>query len=164
MLSLLSTLISIQKHTGARGGLNRTWLTELTEELPQLVWAADSHGVKTFCSRKYLEYTGAETVSAMNSTWQSFIHPDDRIGAARRWFHSLATGEPYVPSTGCVGRMERTVISLLRPSPSAIDRDGFRAGSVSQRTFTKIRWQSNIGIAWRGFLPFIGWQRVSPTR
>jgi PAS domain S-box-containing protein len=95
MLSLVSTLISIQKHTRARVGLNRTWLTDLTEGLPQLVWAADSHGVKTFCSRKYLEYTGAETVSAMNSAWQSFIHPDDRIGAARRWFHSLATGEPY---------------------------------------------------------------------
>jgi PAS domain S-box-containing protein len=95
MLSLLSTLISIQKHTRARVGLNRTWLTDLTEELPQLVWAADSHGVKTFCSRKYLAYTGAETVSDMNSSWQSFIHPDDRIGAARQWFHSLATGDPY---------------------------------------------------------------------
>jgi PAS domain S-box-containing protein len=95
MLSLVSTLISIQKHTRARVGLNRTWLTDLAEELPQLVWAADSHGVKTFCSRKYLGYTGAEAVSAMNSSWQSFIHPDDRIEAARQWFRSLATGEPY---------------------------------------------------------------------
>jgi PAS domain S-box-containing protein len=60
MLSLVSTLIYIQKDTGARVGLNRAWL-----------------------------------VAAMNSSWRSFIHADDRIGAARQWFHSLATGGAY---------------------------------------------------------------------
>jgi PAS domain S-box-containing protein len=73
----------------------KSWLHDISEELPQMVWTADAHGVKTFCNRRYLQYTGAESVSAMNSSWQSFIHPDDRVGVARQWFHSLDTGAPY---------------------------------------------------------------------
>lgn len=95
IFSLVSTLIAIQKHTRASVGLNKTWLTVLAEELPQLVWTADPDGVKTFCSRNYLEYTGAGTVSDINSSWRSFIHPDDRVEVTRRWFHSRDTGEPY---------------------------------------------------------------------
>ena len=91
MLSLVSTLIKIHEHVG----LDQTWVKKLTDELPQFVWAADGHGVKTLCSHKYLEYTGAESVTAMNSSWQSFIHHDDRSAAAQRWFDSLRTGESY---------------------------------------------------------------------
>src|ERR1700753_314450 len=91
MLSLVSTLIKIQEHVG----LNENWVKDLTDELPHFVWAADPRGVKTICSRRYLEYTGAQTVAAMDLSWQDFIHPDDRMAAARKWFRSLQTGEPY---------------------------------------------------------------------
>jgi PAS domain S-box-containing protein len=126
MLSLVSTLISIQKHTKGRVGLKRTWLTELTEEHPQLVWAADFHGVKTFCSRKYLAYTGAETVSAMNASWQSFIHPDDRVGEAQKWFQSLATGEPY----GAEYRLRRQDGTYRHFTPAALPIRN-RSGKIS---------------------------------
>jgi PAS domain S-box-containing protein len=95
MLSLVSTLIAVQERTRTRLGSRTAWLTKFTEELPQLVWTAQASGAKTFCSRKYLEFTGAKSVSEMDSCWQNYIHPDDRSEVARRWFHSLETGDAY---------------------------------------------------------------------
>jgi PAS domain S-box-containing protein len=68
----------------------------LAESLPQFIWTADTKGVKTYCNQPYLEYTGAASLAEMSSTWQEFVHADDRRAAAEAWNHSLSTGQPYL--------------------------------------------------------------------
>ena len=70
-------------------------LRGLAESLPQMVWAADSCGRKTFCSERYLRYTGAQNLEEMDQLWSTFIHPDDRVAATRAWQNALISGQPY---------------------------------------------------------------------
>jgi PAS domain S-box-containing protein len=95
MVSLINTLIAIQQHTDTAIYQENHWIREVAEKLPQMVWAADSAGRKTYCNQHYLGYTGAESTEAMNFGWQSFIHPEDIERASHSWSHSLATGLPY---------------------------------------------------------------------
>jgi PAS domain S-box-containing protein len=70
----------------------------LAETLPVLVWASDAEGVKTYCNRRYLEFTGISSLAEMNTRWQDCVHPDDRQPVTEAWIHALATGEPYTSS------------------------------------------------------------------
>lgn len=68
---------------------------DLAESLPQFIWVADACGVKTYCNRKYLEYTGIGSVDEMNRHWQSCIHPDDRNMTAEAWKLCVQSQSPY---------------------------------------------------------------------
>jgi PAS domain S-box-containing protein len=69
---------------------------DLAEALPQLVWAADAVGVKTYANRRYLDYLGAETVEDVDRMWKEAIHPEDLDRTVTNWRRSLETGEPYL--------------------------------------------------------------------
>jgi PAS domain S-box-containing protein len=68
----------------------------LAESLPQLIWTSDGKGLKTYCNQPYLEYTGATSLAEMSSSWQEFVHADDRGPASEAWKDSVATGKPYL--------------------------------------------------------------------
>lgn len=65
------------------------------ESIPQLVWASTADGTKTFCNRRYLDYTGAESFAELGSNWISYIHPDDQARVLADWNRALASGEAY---------------------------------------------------------------------
>jgi PAS domain S-box-containing protein len=95
LLSHISTLIAVQTQTGLSFQHNRNWLSELAEDLPQLVWASDENGKKTFCSHRYFDFTGVSDLEAMDRQWNGFVHPDDRAPTFKKWMDSLRSGEPY---------------------------------------------------------------------
>ena len=95
MLSHISTLIAVQTQTGLSFQHNRNWLSELAEDLPQLVWASDENGKKTFCSHRYFDFTGVSDLEAMDRQWNGFVHPDDRTPTFKKWMDSLRSGESY---------------------------------------------------------------------
>lgn len=95
MFSHISTLLLLQKKTGLAVTQRNQLVQELAEDLPQLVWASDEKGKKTYCSRRYLAFTGASDMDEMDRSWTGFIHPDDRAATASNWMHSLDSGEPY---------------------------------------------------------------------
>lgn len=68
----------------------------LAESLPQLVWAADGRGRKSYCNRRYLEYVGVESLDEMDARWDQMIHADDREATVAAWKHSVQTGEAYL--------------------------------------------------------------------
>jgi PAS domain S-box-containing protein len=66
----------------------------MAEDLPQFVWSANADGLQTFCSSKYLAYTGALSTESPNA-WLACIHPEDRVRAKFLWHRSLQTTESY---------------------------------------------------------------------
>jgi len=67
----------------------------LAESLPQLIWTADAKGLIPYCNQPFLEYTGA-SLAEVSSSWQEFVHADDRGSASQAWKDSVATGKPYL--------------------------------------------------------------------
>jgi PAS domain S-box-containing protein len=95
LLSHISTLIAVQNQTGLSFQQNWNWFRELAEDLPQLVWASDENGKKTFCNHRYFDFTGVTDLEAMDRLWTGFIHRDDRAPTFKKWMDCLRSGEPY---------------------------------------------------------------------
>ena len=68
---------------------------DLAESLPQFIWVADHAGVKTYCNRKYLQYTGMQSVDEMNRHWQDCVHPDERKMTSEAWKRCIQSQAPY---------------------------------------------------------------------
>jgi PAS domain S-box-containing protein len=75
----------------------------LAEAIPQLVWTASGNGKKLFCNRKYLEYTGAQSLEELDTLWVKYVHPDDQARAQATWERAKASGEQY----SCEYRLRR---------------------------------------------------------
>ena len=84
--------------TRASSRYQKEALLLLAESLPQKVWTSDANGVKTYCNRRYLDFTGISSVAEMNTRWHECVHPDDRRLVRETWANALATGEPYTLS------------------------------------------------------------------
>ena len=67
----------------------------LTEAIPQHVWTADTAGELTSINQRVLDYFGVGEQQVLGSTWQQFLHPDDREPCMARWDESLRTGREY---------------------------------------------------------------------
>ncbi len=67
---------------------------QLFDSLPQLVWSATPQGFEDLYNKQWFEYTGLAEKD-LTGDGSKIIHPEDLPLAARRWHHSLATGEPY---------------------------------------------------------------------
>jgi PAS domain S-box-containing protein len=92
--SLIDTLLTVHKHSSSVSAPRNDWFESMAEDLPHFVWSANANGIKTFCSKKYLAYTGALSSDSLNS-WIGFIHPEDRPRAKYLWQRSLQADEPY---------------------------------------------------------------------
>jgi PAS domain S-box-containing protein len=95
MFERISTILKVQSKTGVSVMVRKKWFREFAEDIPQLVWASDENGRKTFCSRRYLDFTGAADLGEMDRCWTEFIHPEDREATRSSWMHSISSGEPY---------------------------------------------------------------------
>lgn len=67
----------------------------IADAMPQLVWSTLPDGYHDYFNQRWYEFTGMAPGSTMGEVWNDLLHPDDQERAARRWQHSLDTGEPY---------------------------------------------------------------------
>lgn len=67
----------------------------IADAMPQLVWATRPDGYHDYFNERWYAFTGTSPGSTMGGVWNDLLHPDDQERAARRWTHSLETGEPY---------------------------------------------------------------------
>ncbi len=65
------------------------------QAMPNQVWAAQPDGSLDWLNQRVLDYSGMPLEALIGVGWVSMVHPDDVAGAARRWRHSLETGETY---------------------------------------------------------------------
>ncbi|KAK0673238.1 putative signal transduction histidine-protein kinase [Cercophora samala] len=73
----------------------------ICDTMPQLVWTANPEGHHDFYNSRWYSYTGLSEEDSFGEGWSKPFHPDDMVETAKRWQHSLATGEPYMTEYRC---------------------------------------------------------------
>lgn len=68
----------------------------LAESLPQMVWAADPNGDRTYANQRYMEYTGLSEELLVGATWKDLLHEEDVDRTVELWERSMRTGDPYL--------------------------------------------------------------------
>lgn len=67
----------------------------LADSIPELIWTATAEGFIDYYNKYSGEYSGLSGEELGPAGWISLLAPAEQAGAARRWIHSVATGEPY---------------------------------------------------------------------
>lgn len=65
-------------------------LRRLTDAMPQMVWAAQADGSRSYLNRQWADYTGLPLASGLGHGWRELLHPDDRARVARQWEQAAA--------------------------------------------------------------------------
>ncbi|MGZ4778447.1 MAG: PAS domain S-box protein [Thermoanaerobaculia bacterium] len=66
----------------------------LAESMPQMIFTARPDGDIEYMNKQWTEFTGLSFEEIVDWRASEFIHPDDVQETARRWQHSIETGEP----------------------------------------------------------------------
>nr|WP_255651225.1 PAS domain-containing sensor histidine kinase [Cesiribacter sp. SM1] len=81
---------------------NRTELAKMAQEyqllnqmIPQIVWSTKPDGEHDYFNQRWYEFTGLSFEQSKGQGWTEVLHPDDLQLMRERWYHSVATGEPY---------------------------------------------------------------------
>jgi len=70
--------------------------SRLLEGIPQIAWTADPQGRTTYFNRRWFDYTGQQPPTGeVVFEWQPYQHPAEATQAAKRWQHSLRSGEVF---------------------------------------------------------------------
>ena len=67
----------------------------IANAIPQIVWASRADGYHDYFNQQWYDYTGVPEGSTDGEEWKRLFHFEYQKGAAKKWSHSLATGEPY---------------------------------------------------------------------
>jgi PAS domain S-box-containing protein len=67
----------------------------LAESMPLMIFTAKPNGDIDYVNRQLTEFAGLQFQEVSNSGRWTFAHADEVEGYARRWRHSIATGEPF---------------------------------------------------------------------
>ncbi|CAO1629254.1 unnamed protein product [Parajaminaea phylloscopi] len=71
------------------------------ESLAQLVWVTDANGYHEWYNQGWYSYTGATPEQCVGVGWAGVFHPEDMPETAKRWSHSLRTGDLYSTEYRC---------------------------------------------------------------
>jgi len=77
----------------AQEGTNR--FRFLAESMPLMVFTAKPNGHVDYFNQQWSAFTGLTLDEITDWRWTKFIHPDDVKETARRWRHSLESGETF---------------------------------------------------------------------
>jgi PAS domain S-box-containing protein len=70
-------------------------LYQVTEAMPQMVWAGDADGALDYFNRRCTEYTGLAAGELNGERWAAMLHPDDAAESRRRWRQAVAAREAF---------------------------------------------------------------------
>lgn len=73
----------------------------ICETMPQMIWTTDAEGSHDWFSKRWYDYTGLSVEDSLGLGWKNPFHPDDMVETAKRWKHSLATGDEYTTEYRC---------------------------------------------------------------
>lgn len=69
--------------------------------MPVMVWTTTPDGMHDWFSERWYDYTGLTVDQSIGEGWRLPFHPDDMGETAKRWYHSLATGDEYNTEYRC---------------------------------------------------------------
>jgi PAS domain S-box-containing protein len=67
----------------------------LAESMPQKIFTAKPDGDLDYLNLQWMTFTGLSLEQIQHGGWTQLVHPDDLEENARRWRHSVNTGEPF---------------------------------------------------------------------
>ncbi|WP_460504063.1 sensor histidine kinase, partial [Hymenobacter agri] len=67
----------------------------LADSIPELIWTATAEGFIDYYNEYTAEYSGLTKEELGPTGWINLLEPTEQAGAARRWVHSVASGEAY---------------------------------------------------------------------
>ena len=70
-------------------------LNWLTENVPSLLWHADTQGRPEYVNKRSETYTGRRLDELRADGWYDLVHPEDAASTIEAWEESLRTGNPY---------------------------------------------------------------------
>lgn len=73
----------------------------ISNRIPPMVWTAQPTGFPDWWSDRWYDYTGLTQEESLGPKWTDAFHPDDMPETAKKWSHSLATGEEYRTEYRC---------------------------------------------------------------
>jgi PAS domain S-box-containing protein len=82
-------------HTTERLAASEARYRDLTDTIPQVIWASDADGRATYFNRRWCEFTGQTPESAARADLLHFVHPDDRQGALEAWRRATTLGTVF---------------------------------------------------------------------
>ena len=91
--SVLQVSIDVTESVAAKQAMAESVvrMKKLADNMPQIVWKADSEGNTYYVNNRWLAYSGFDDFV----DWKNFIHPDDQGRARSKWKESILTGKPY---------------------------------------------------------------------
>jgi PAS domain S-box-containing protein len=67
----------------------------MAESMPHKIFTARPDGAVDYFNQQWRDYTGLSLERMQGWEWKKLLHPDDVDENAKRWQHSISTGEPY---------------------------------------------------------------------
>lgn len=96
----------------------------ICDSMPQMLWTTKADGSHDWFSRRWYDYTGLSVEDSLGEGWQNAFHPEDVPEAAKRWKHSLETGDEYSTEYRCFRRDGSARWMLGRALPLRDTRSG----------------------------------------
>ena len=87
--------VSARRATEARLAEVQDDLRGAAERNPQMSWVGTGEGQILSMNDRWCEFIGKTPEEACKARIEDFAHPDDIPGADAKFFHSIATGEPF---------------------------------------------------------------------
>ena len=87
--------VTDQRQSAAELRRSELLLRELSDAMPQMVWASGPDGHLDYFNERTVEYTGLKMEQLLRSGWAGVLHPDDEPACLKRWKRSLATGDSF---------------------------------------------------------------------
>lgn len=74
--------------------ISREYFKFLADNIPVIVWTADTNGQLDYVNRRWVEYTGYD-VDTSKTKQNELVHPEDLEGSAVEWHKALQEKRPY---------------------------------------------------------------------
>jgi len=96
-LTLTGVTLDITEEKEAEDALKQSeeQMRQLSDFMPQMVWATKPDGYHDFYNRGWFEFTGLTYEETKAEGWAKLLHPEDYERAWQIWNNSLNTGEYY---------------------------------------------------------------------
>lgn len=74
--------------------ISREYFKFLADNIPVIIWTADTDGKLDYVNRRWVEYTGYDVESSRTKQGE-LVHPDDLEKTSAEWMKALAEKRPY---------------------------------------------------------------------